>query len=209
MVVNRFRPILPAMMISILVVRGLRKQRSSLYILGVIFYSLRKVGLKAARSLGVVSWAGILYDCSCVLKSCFNAYVLSILEHCGLVWLSSAEFHLSLMDSVARRAERLCEDEFCCFGHRRKVVLCVCSIRLIKEWTTFAGVSVHFVAAYNSRASAALRELALVLPRCRTVQFSRSFLPVAVRLWNLLSDVFSGGSLSSFIRAMNLCLQRA
>ena len=54
----------------------------------------------------------------------------------------------------------------------------------------------HYVAACNTRASAALGELALVIPRCRTNQFSRSFLPAAVRLWNVLpSGLFSDGTL--------------
>ena len=65
----------------------------------------------------------------------------------------------------------------------------------------------RFVATRNTRTSAALDELALMMPRCRADQFSRSFLPAAVRLLNLLpSGVFSGGTLSSFKRAMNLCL---
>ena len=44
----------------------------------------------------------------------------------------------------------------------------------------------HFVAARNTRASAALDELACAILRCRTDQFGQSFLPVAVNLWNLL-----------------------
>ena len=69
----------------------------------------------------------------------------------------------------------------------------------------------HFVATRKTRCLAALRELALVIPRCRTDQFSQSFvLPVVVRLWNLLpSNVFRGGPMSSFKSDMNLYLQRA
>ena len=53
----------------------------------------------------------------------------------------------------------------------------------------------HFDAACNTKASAALCELALMIPRCRTVQFHWPSLPVSVRLWNLLpSDVLSGGT---------------
>ena len=64
----------------------------------------------------------------------------------------------------------------------------------------------HFLSAHNSRASAALIELAWVFPRCKTDQFSRSFLPAAVRLRNLLQwGVFSGGTLSSFKSAVNMC----
>ena len=37
-----------------------------------------------------------------------------------------------------------------------------------------------------------------MIPRCRTDKFSRSFLPAALRLWNLLpSGVFSSGTLIS------------
>ena len=55
----------------------------------------------------------------------------------------------------------------------------------------------NFAAARNARSSAALCK-ALVIPRCRTYQFNRSFLPAAVRLWNLLLfSVFSCGTLCS------------
>ena len=39
----------------------------------------------AARNLGVVRLAGKLFECSRVLKGCFNAYVLSRLEYCAPV----------------------------------------------------------------------------------------------------------------------------
>ena len=54
----------------------------------------------------------------------------------------------------------------------------------------------HFVAARNTKASAALCELALVIPRCITDQVSHLFLPAAVHLWTLLPPgVFSGCTL--------------
>ena len=59
----------------------------------------------------------------------------------------------------------------------------------------------HFVADRITRALVALGNLGLVIPRCRTDQFSRSFLSAGVRLWNLLtSGIFSGCTLS-FLRA--------
>ena len=67
----------------------------------------------------------------------------------------------------------------------------------------------HVVAARNARASAALDELALVIPRCKTDEFSWAFLPAAFCLWTLLpSGVFSGDILTSFKSTMNLCLLR-
>ena len=77
----------------------------SLRILGVTFDTklkfdthLREVVSKAARSLAVVRGAGNVFDCPRVLKSCFNAHVLSSLEYCALVWMSSAESHLGLLE---------------------------------------------------------------------------------------------------------------
>ena len=113
---------------------------------------LREVVPKTARSTGGVYRAEKSFDCRCVLKCSFNAYVLPNLEHCAPVWTSSAEAHLSLLESVVRLYDLLHE-----YLH-------------------------HFAAARNARGSAALCKLALVIPRCETDQFSQSFLPVAVKL---------------------------
>ena len=142
---------------------------------------------KAARNLWVVRRAGKLFDFPRVLKSRFNAYTLSRLEYCAPVRMSSAGFHLSLPDSIVRSAERLHDGKLHCLGNR-KTVSAFC---LLYEIYHRANPPVneylhHFVAARNLRASPALCELALGIPRCRTDQFCRSFLPATVRLWSLL-----------------------
>ena len=91
----------------------------------------REVVSQAARNLGVVRRAGKLFDCLRVLKSCFNAYVLSSLEYCAPLCISSAESSLGLLDRIVRSVERLFE--LCCLGHRRKGNACVCSMRFITE----------------------------------------------------------------------------
>ena len=53
---------------------------------------LREVVSNAGRSLGVVRHAGKLFDCSRVIKCCFNAYVLSPWSMCPrveVVWSPS------------------------------------------------------------------------------------------------------------------------
>ena len=97
---------------------------------------LRGVGLKGAKSLGVVRRAGKLYDCPRGLKSYLNAYGLSNLECCEPVWMSSAESRLSLPNRVVRSAERLCGGELCFWGTEGRSVPCVCSIRFITGLTT-------------------------------------------------------------------------
>ena len=94
--------------------------------------------------------------------------------------MSSAQ--LGLLDSIVCGEERLCEGEIYYLEHRRKVsTLCLLykiyhrAGHLINEYLN------HFVAFRNVIASSALGELALAIPRCRTDQFSRVFLPATVK----------------------------
>ena len=94
------------------------------------------------------------------------------MEYCASVWMlsvESVESHLGLLDSIVRSAERLCEGKLCCLGHRRKVsALCFLYKiyhRVDRPMNEYLN---NFVAACDTRASAALGKLALVIPRCRT-----------------------------------------
>ena len=172
--------------------------------------NLRDVVSKAVKSLGVVRRVGKLRNCPRVLKSCSNAYVLLSLEYCAPVWMSPAKSHLGFLNSIVRTEEKLCEGDFCCLGHKMKVSA-LCLLYKIYHRVNHPMIEYlnHFVAARITRASASLGELALMIPRCRTNQFSQSFLHAAERLWNLLpAGVYSCGTLSSFSSAMNLCLLR-
>ena len=85
--------------------------------------------------------------------------------------LLSAESHLSLLERVVRSAEKLCVGELCCEGHRRRI----CALCLLYEIYYTADHPLHeqvhhFVTACDTRASAALGELALVILRCKSNQ---------------------------------------
>ena len=71
---------------------------------------------------------------------------------------------------------------FVVWGTEERLVPCVCSIRNITVDHPMNEYLKHFAAARNSRASAALGKVALVIPRCRIDQFSRSLMSAAVRL---------------------------
>ena len=58
--------------------------------------------------------------------------------------MSSAEYHLSLLDSVVRSEERLCEGELCCLGHRMKVNTLFLLHKIYHRAYYFAGVSASF-----------------------------------------------------------------
>ena len=126
---------------------------------------------------------------------CANWSIVAPVNVVGGVSFGLARFGVSFAVK-----KRLCEGALCCFGHRKKVR----ALHLVYEVYHTMDHTVneylnYFIAARNTRASADLGDLALVIPRCRTDQFSRPFLPATVLLWNLLpSGVFIGGTLSSF-----------
>ena len=96
--------------------------------------------------------------------------------------MSSAEAHLSLLDSIVCSVERVCEGEICCLGHRKDSALCLLHEIHHRADHPLHEYLHHIVAAHITRDSATLCELTLIISCCRTDQFSRSFLPVAVRL---------------------------
>ena len=58
-----------------------------------------------------------------------------------------------------------------------------------------------------TRAAVAAHDYAFEVPRCRTVQYSRSFIPWSVSLWNGLGcSAFDGVGLSGFKSSVNSLL---
>ena len=94
---------------------------------------LQEVVPKADRSLESVRQAGKLFNCQHVLKSCFNAYFLSSLMYFAPVWMSSAESHLRLLDSIVRSEEGCVRVNFVVWLTEGRSVPCICSKRLITE----------------------------------------------------------------------------
>ena len=73
-----------------------------------------------------------------------------------------------------------CESKLCCLRHRRRLLPFIYSISHRLGHPINENLK-HFIAAHNTRALAALGELVLVIPHCRTDHFSWFFLPAAVR----------------------------
>ena len=80
------------------------------------------------------------------------------------MWMSSAESHLGLMDRIFCSAERLCEGELCCLGHGRMVgALCLLYEIYHRVDRPMNEYLSHLFAAYDTRALAAVGELALMI----------------------------------------------
>ena len=87
---------------------------------------------------------------------------------------------MGLLENIVYSEEMFCEGRLCCLGYRRKVN----SLYLLQEidYSMYHPTNEYlnnFVAALNTRASAAPEQLALAILRYRTDQFSR---------WYLLAD---------------------
>ena len=97
--------------------------------------------------------------------------------------MSTVESHLGLLVSIVRSVKILCWDELCCLRHKSKVSDLFLLYKIYyrvghpmnEQSASFSCNLYHFLAA-------APDELAFVIPRCRTDQFSRSFLPAAERM---------------------------
>ena len=86
---------------------------------------LREGVSKAASSL-CVRRAGKLFDCPRVLKSRFNAYVLSSFQHCAPCGCCQRSLIRNWQIALFEMQKGFMNGELCCFGHRGKVsVLCL------------------------------------------------------------------------------------
>ena len=124
-----------------------------------------------------------------VVTRSFWSFVLPLLEYCSAVWSGAATCHLSLLDRVVRRAVALSEGEVKCdLLHRRKFASLCMFYKIFNN-------ACHPVRLYypnllvptrvTRRTARVMHDKVLVAPRCRTVQYTRSFVPACVTLWGI------------------------
>ena len=178
------------------------KEYDYLVILGVTFDSkmtfekhLRLVSRAASQRLDILrkSWR-VLHDRS-LLGRCFPGFVLPVLEYCSAVWCTAAVTHLKLLDRAVSGAQFLTGGVFeCDITHRRYVaVLCMLyKIRCNRCTLLMVLYLVHMC-------QCGLHSVLWSQPHCRTSQYSRTFIPLSVSLWNDLANlVFDGVGLAFF-----------
>ena len=193
------------------------KKSDDLVILGVTFDSkitfkkhLRAVSRAASQGLGILrkSWP-VFHDRS-LLGRCFRGFVLSVLEYCSAVWCSAADTHLKLLDRAVSGAQFLTGGVFeCDISHRRSVaVLCMLNmIRCNPEHNLNGALPGPYVPAWVIRDDLVAHRYTYSLPRCRILQYSMTFIPFSVSLWNdHVSPVFDGVGLACFKSRANASL---
>ena len=107
------------------------------------------------------------------------------------MWCSAAESHLKLLYRVVRSAGFLAGGVLDCnLAHRRSVAE-LCMLFKIKSnpLDPLSGaLPLPYVPARVTRGPFVAHRHSFALPRCRTSQYRRTFVPLSVSLWNDLSD---------------------
>ena len=161
---------------------------------------LRSVSRAASQTLGILRKSWRVFHDRALLGRCFRGFVLPVLEYCSAVSCSAADTPLKLLDRVVSGVRFLTGGVFeCDISHRRSVaVLCMLyKIRCNPMHPLNGALPGPYVLALVTRGALVAHRYTYAQPRCRIFQYSRSFIPFSVSLWNYLaSSVFDGVGLA-------------
>ena len=119
---------------------------------------------------------------------------LPVLEYCSAVWCLAGDTHLKLLDCAVSGAQFLTGGVFeCDIAHRRSVaVLCMLhKIRCNPMHPLNGALPGPYVPVWVTRGALVAHQYTYAPSRCRTSQYSRTFISLSVYLWNdLASPVF-------------------
>ena len=183
------------------------KESDDLVILGVTIDSkmtfekhLCSVSRAASQRLGILRKSWRVFHHRSHLGRCFRGIVLSVLEYCSAFWCSAADTHLKLLDRAVSGAWFLTGGVFeRDISHRRSVaVLCMLDkIRSNPVHPLNGALPGLYVPVRITRGALVAHCYTCAPPRCRTFQYSRTFIPFSVSLGNNLANpVFNGVGLA-------------
>ena len=141
-----------------------------------------------------------------LLGRCFRGFVLEVLEYCSVVRCSAANTHLKLLDRALSGARFLTGGVFeCDISHCRSVAVLgmLYKIRCNPVHHLNCALPLPHVPVQVTRGALVAHRYTYAPPRCRTLQYSRTFIPFSMSLWNdLANPVFDGVGLAGLkIRA--------
>ena len=172
---------------------------------------LESVARKASLRVTLLRRVQHLLDADGLL-TLYKAQVRPIMEYCPLAWMSSAQGHLSLLDKVQRRAERLIRGardqqqqrqrqpqqhqqqqqqrqqpsgSLDSLAHRRRVgALTVLHKAQVQHTPHLAALRVPWRRSERTTRAVVSSDLLLEVPRPSTARYQRSFTCATVALWN-------------------------
>ena len=132
------------------------------------------------------------------------------LEYCSAVWCLAADTHLKLLDRAVSGAQFLTGGVFehDISHHQSVAVLCMLyKIRCNPVNPLNAALPGPCVPVRVTRGTLVTHQYTYAPPRCRTLQYSRTFIPFSVSLWNdLANSAFNGVGLAGFKSRANASL---
>ena len=174
-----------------------------------LFNTCRSIfSFKKYTSITLPNWR-VIHNRS-LLEWCFRGFVLPVLEYCSVVWCSAADTHLELLDHTVSGARLLTGGVFeCDISHRRSVaVLCMLyKMRCYPVYPLNGALPGPNVPVRVTRGALVSHRYTYAPPRCRTSQYSRTFIPLSVSFWNdLANPVFDGAGLAGYKSKANAFL---
>ena len=171
---------------------------------------LRSVSRAASQRLGILRKSWRVFHDRTLLGRCFRGFVLPVLEYCSAVRCSAADAHVKLMDRAVSSAWFLTGGVFeCDISHRQSMaVLCVLyKIRCNLVHPLNGALPGPYVPVRATCGAVVAHRYTYTSPRCRTLQYSRTFIPFSVSLWNdLANSLFDGVGLAGFKSSANASL---
>ena len=156
---------------------------------------LRSVSRAVSQRLGILRKSWRVFNDRALLVRCFQGFDLPVLEYCSAVWCSAADIHLKQLDRAVSGARFLTGGVFECDISHRWTVAVLCMLYKIRCNPVHPGaLPGPYVPARVTRGALVAHRYTSAPPRCRTMQYSRTFIPFLVSLWNdLANPVFDGG----------------
>ena len=139
-----------------------------------------------------------------LLGRCFRGFVLPVLEYCSAVWCSAADKHLKLLYRAVSGAGFKLE---VCLSVTLLIVdpcqscrLCMLyKIRCNPVHPLNGALPGPYMPVRVTRGALFAHRYTYAPPRCRTSQYSRTFIPLSVSIWSdLANPVLDGVGLAGF-----------
>ena len=176
---------------------------TSLKLLGVLFdpkltfeLHLRTVASSITQRIGLMRKCRQIYRTDSVLRNCFYSFLLPHFEYCHSVFLSACESNLRLLDRAFNQIRFLLPDLQLDLEHRRLVGVLTHFYKIVSN----TGHPLHCLLPSPSRPARVTRGSSLMGDHCfsvvrvNTSQFSRTFFPTVIRLWNSLPREIVGSA---------------
>ena len=152
---------------------------------------VRSVSRAPSQRLGILGESWRVFHDRSLLWRCFRGFVLPILEYC---YTPTRTLNLKLLDRAVSGARFLTGGVIECDIARRRSVAVLCMFYKIRSNPVHplnSGLPLPYVPVRVTRGALVAHRYTYTPPRCRTSQYSWTFMPFSVSLWNDLANPVS------------------